>query len=89
MVIFLTIILLNYPLLLYPNGCMEPLPPYTEVEKSRELRHRSKALCLWARRRQYQSRVLRDKNAQLLRVSRQCVHSQIRLLITLYGTPPS
>ena len=83
----LVVILLNYPLCL--NECMELLPPYTEVEKSRELRHRSKALCGRARHRQYQSRVLRDKNTQLLRVSRQCVHCQISLLMTLYGTPPS
>jgi hypothetical protein len=88
MIIFATVILLNRPLSLRQNRRMEPLPLYTEVEKSRELRHLSKALCRRARRRQYQSRVLRDKNAQLLRVTTQCVHCQIRLRMTLYGTPP-
>ena len=68
---------------------MEPLPPYTAVEKSRELRHRSKALRQRVLRRQYQSRVLQDRNTQLLRVARQCVHFLITLLMTLQGTPPS
>jgi hypothetical protein len=88
MIMFATVILLNPPLLLCPNRRMELSPPYTGVEKSRELRHLSKALCRRARRRQYQSRVLRDKNTQLLRVAGQCVHCRIRLLMTLYGTPP-
>ncbi len=60
----------------------EFLPPYTPVERSRELRHSSRALCKRVRRTCSQSKQLLDESALLL------INSQYALLTTVLTCIP-